>query len=212
MHRRVPIRASLTDHGTGGTVATEEILDKGDKKMLKFGRRFWIAAVFFVLVMVFAGWSMRDMQTQHTLTAAESSLLQETIGCPGKSRACLIKGNDGGRLLPFVSAVSLILREGIIVIVDGPCNSSCEMLMEWISTNACMTNNASFGFHQMFNDETHEFRPVHHTYLIQQWIDKKGGEPASRAVKDLLVMPSADIFATQIWRHCEVEGGDLVFP
>ena len=145
------------------------------------------------------------------ITPEDSAILTKTIGCSGETHICVIRGNDGGQFQYWLAAFPITFLHGIYLVIDNECNSGCELFAEWLSSNVCVTSNATFGFHQAYNVETDTYKQIPHNNLIQQLLDKKGGAPASREHEDLLVINSAEVLATGLWRHCEIENNRIVF-
>lgn len=170
----------------------------------------WIAASL-VAAFLYCNVSTPVSTPVHAMAPDDSVVLKNTIGCPGTQRICVMSSNDGGQFQDWLKAFPITFLQGIYLVINSECNSACELFAEWMSANVCVTSQATFGFHQAYNAETKTFKPIRHTYLIQQLIDKHGGAPASRSHEDLLVIGADEVLATHFWRHCEIQGDTLVF-
>lgn len=109
----------------------------------------------------------------------------ETIGCRMKNGICFIRDSIGGDL-------DIILKDAqryALIVIDGPCASSCALAAEKYHYKVRITPRASFVYHQVQDwvevkiagkwcfIDTGKRTPYKHIKPVQNWIDAHGGEP-----------------------------------
>jgi len=97
-----------------------------------------------------------------------------------------ITSDRGGEIVQYVVEFTALERSGARVIVDGPCESACTLILGIIpSARLCVTPRARFGFHAAwrFDDDGRQIgNPAGTQFLIntypdpvRAWIAKNGG-------------------------------------
>lgn len=183
-----------------------------------------IVSVVFALVIIFATFAScskskaDEVHPQITPQTVEGALLpehrqilQKATGCTGDEPVCGIVDNHGGIIEDFLHAMWVIIGYDLKIAVLGECGSSCELFMEWASTNVCVSEKATLVFHQGWEPVNQQFIPNRHSYPIQKWLNARGGEPATRERSKSREMSGAEAIATGLWQRCEIEDGKLVY-
>jgi hypothetical protein len=111
---------------------------------------------------------------------------------PSHCAVCTVHWNDGGIVKDFQAEGSAIHRHGMLVI-DGFCGSACMVMADRARPHACVTANATFGFHQ-----TNYGRPIPLSSDLRAWTTAHGGFPASGGHAN--IMPNEA--ARQFWALC----------
>jgi hypothetical protein len=100
--------------------------------------------------------------------------------------AVRIDGDPGGRIDQYLSRFEALRGTGERVVVDGPCNSACTLLLGKLPRRQiCVTDRASLGFHAAWTPDE-AGRPVasavwtrvlwsNYPQQIRQWISRHGG-------------------------------------
>jgi hypothetical protein len=125
---------------------------------------------------------MRRLAKVAALTAA--GLIALAAG--SAAAAVRIDGDPGGRIDQYLSRFEALRGTGERVVVDGPCNSACTLLLGKLPRRQiCVTDRASLGFHAAWTpDEAgHPVSSAAWTRVlwsnypqhIRQWISRHGG-------------------------------------
>jgi len=108
------------------------------------------------------------------------------LGVGSASAAVRIDGDPGGRIDQYLSKFEALRATGERVVVDGPCNSACTLLLGKLPrSQICVTARASLGFHAAWQPDQYG-RPVAsaawtsvlwQTYPrpVRHWIARHGG-------------------------------------
>jgi hypothetical protein len=108
------------------------------------------------------------------------------MGVTSASAAMRIHSDPGGRIDKYLYRYTQLRLSGERVIIDGPCNSACTLLLGTIPRERiCMTEKASLGFHAAWQPDD-QGRPVHspmwtrvlwrnYPAPIRNWITRHGG-------------------------------------
>ncbi len=97
-----------------------------------------------------------------------------------------IVSDRGGEIVQYMVEFTALERSGARVIIDGPCDSACTLILGIIpSARLCVTARASFGFHAAWRLDDHGRQidsPAGTRFLIstypepvRAWIVKNGG-------------------------------------
>ena len=97
-----------------------------------------------------------------------------------------ILASSGGEVGSYLELFSVLRQSGQRVVIDGPCFSSCTLVLSTIPANRiCVTRNAVLGFHSprcvdgqgRQHAATVETRLVAATYpaAVRAWIERHGG-------------------------------------
>lgn len=97
-----------------------------------------------------------------------------------------ISSDRGGEIVQYVVEFTALERSGARVIIDGPCESACTLILGIIpSARLCVTPRARFGFHaawRLDDDGRQIGSPAATRFLldtypepIRGWITKNGG-------------------------------------
>jgi hypothetical protein len=97
-----------------------------------------------------------------------------------------IVSDRGGEIVQYLMEFTALARSGARVIVDGPCESACTLILGIIpSPRLCVTSRARFGFHAAwhFDDDGGSIRSPGGTQFlintypepVRAWILKNGG-------------------------------------
>src|SRR5271165_1936444 len=82
------------------------------------------------------------------------------LGAVSPAAAVRIDGDPGGRIDQYLSRFEALRGTGERVVVDGPCNSACTLLLGKLPrSQICVTNRASLGFHAAWTPDQ-DGRPV----------------------------------------------------
>jgi hypothetical protein len=108
------------------------------------------------------------------------------LGAASAVAAVRIDGDPGGRIDQYLSRFEQLRASGERVIVDGPCNSACTLLLGKLPrSQICVTARASMGFHAAWQPDQNG-RPVasaawtnvlwqNYPRPIRHWIARHGG-------------------------------------
>lgn len=108
------------------------------------------------------------------------------LGAGSVAAAVRIDGDPGGRIDQYLSRFEALRGTGERVVVDGPCNSACTLLLGKLPRRQiCITDRASLGFHAAWTPDQ-AGRPVasaawtrvlwsNYPQHIRQWISRHGG-------------------------------------
>jgi hypothetical protein len=123
----------------------------------------------------------------HAITAAWMMLLGAMLlGVASATAAVRIDGDAGGRIDEYLSRYEALRSTGERVIVDGPCNSACTLLLGKLPrSRICVTSRASLGFHAAWTPDQMG-RPMsspawtrvlwsNYPQHIRHWISRHGG-------------------------------------
>lgn len=117
----------------------------------------------------------------------------------------LITYNPGGVVADFRATARELARTHTPIIVDGPCYSSCTVLVDQDRAQVCITDRAVLGYHlgseNGWLDAQHSVTPPrvgisYATPGLNGWIEANGGLPTY----GLLKMYPDD--AARFYRHC----------
>jgi len=97
-----------------------------------------------------------------------------------------IVSDRGGEIVQYLVQFTALERSGARVIIDGPCDSACTLILGIIpSDRLCVTPRASFGFHVAWHLDDHGRQidsPAGTRFLIstypepvRAWLVKNGG-------------------------------------
>jgi hypothetical protein len=122
----------------------------------------------------------------HATMAVLSAIAFFVLGAHPAAAVIRIDGDSGGRIDQYLSRFEELRGSGERVIVDGPCNSACTLLLGKLPrSHICVTARASLGFHAAWTpDETGH--PVsspswtrvlwsNYPQQIRHWISRHGG-------------------------------------
>src|SRR6516165_6197289 len=108
------------------------------------------------------------------------------LGGTSAIAAVRIDGDPGGRIDQYLSRFEHLRASGERVIVDGPCNSACTLMLGKLPrSQICVTARASMGFHAAWQPDQYG-RPVssaawtnvlwqNYPRPIRHWIARHGG-------------------------------------
>jgi hypothetical protein len=108
------------------------------------------------------------------------------LGAGIASATIRIDGDPGGRIDEYLSKFEALRASGERVVVDGPCNSACTLLLGKLPrSQICVTTRASMGFHAAWQPDQNG-RPVsspawtsvlwrNYPQQVRHWISRHGG-------------------------------------
>ena len=130
---------------------------------------------------------LRDHVAFQSMIRLVFSVLISLIAIGAAFADVRILSSPGGKAGPYLSFFSQLRKSGERVIIDGPCLSSCTLVLSTIPRNRiCVTRRAVLGFHAPIvvdrksgrsfrsRDAT---RAMDATYpaAVRTWIKRKGG-------------------------------------
>lgn len=112
----------------------------------------------------------------------------------------VIQFSGGGDVMDFYKGFKKNLRLGWHYVLDGPCASSCTMVL--MDPELCVTRKAELRFHQAFHPTDHNSpAPVGTNMMlstypkgVRDWIDSKGGMPPGSPTGPLLSLMGEDLY------------------
>jgi len=160
--------------------------------------------------LVFAGLALAALLTASSSHARPQAEAYQSVFGPCRGETCVISSNRGGNVRQFLAAASEVLGGAKrLVVIDGPCASSCVIFADVARERVCITRNATFAFHKatVFRAEQGRSgdrmraiarRDPPHSRDIDAWVRRNGGFP----VNGMRVMSNGD--AGQFWRRCQI--------
>lgn len=151
------------------------------------------------------------MRVLATVVAAFSAAGVLALGTGSAAAGVRIDGDPGGRIDQYLSRFEMLRGSGERVIVDGPCNSACTLLLGKLPRNQiCVTARASLGFHAAWTPDP-DGRPVssaawtrvlwsNYPLQVRRWISRHGG-----LTPRMIYLRGREL--DSMYPHCGVEAG-----
>jgi hypothetical protein len=91
---------------------------------------------------------------------------------------CIIKASPGGIVDHFEAQGRQLLADGTPIIVDGPCESACTILIDIARENVCITSKAMLAYHQSYIPGTEKSWDIEYvTPGLNDYLNSRGGQP-----------------------------------
>lgn len=122
----------------------------------------------------------------------------------GTGSPLVIEASTGGSVEYFILKGMQLLADGTPIIVDGPCESACTLLIDVARKNVCLTTNAILMYHRAALRDTDgkivsTFPLNYEAPGLNDYLKSRGGLPEPDAA-NLLMVPFEQ--AKQFYKPC----------
>lgn len=146
----------------------------------------------------------------------------EIVSGPCGNPCIIIHYSPGGNLGDFIRAANLTKKNRIPTVIDGPCASACVIFADEARPYVCITENATFYFHQAtifinlraylpstmiraFDESIPAPIPIlkldpPQSPDINSWVYAHHGYPDTNELEHMLAMPALE--ASKFWPWC----------
>ena len=150
----------------------------------------WVGGALLLAIMM-ALLRIAEYGVAHARASADEFARGFLDGC---GEPCVVAGNDGGKLIDYVTLAASVLEEGRTVVIAGRCYSACALFADLARPQTCVLPTAEFLFHRA-SDET----VPPDADDVRGWVERHGGFPSFRSG----VFTRMDyVAATAFWRPC----------
>lgn len=154
------------------------------------------------------------MEPFNNLQRQKDGVLDSILGLRcADSTVCHVKQLEGGSVISHLLAAEAVSERDISLVIDGPVYSAGVILADRARKNTCITERASFHFHQAFKADrktnsdgsvdwvASNYSTPPHSRDIHTWVIQNGGYPRAHRKEDFLHMPFEQ--AKRYWPVCE---------